>query len=214
MNYYPYSRKAHLRKAISIYEEGLESGTIPPGDFGYHALCSGSFAGETNRKARALIEGLSAPQYPFAGAKDIPSSESPEMAGKKTEEILASAFRLLASGEGAPERAVEYLLSLLGRFEVTGRLYESYEPGLRKGIGGYSNVRNYVFLAACLILLYRTNGSLKILNAVLKLNDLIVFLMEEAAELGPLALLVFSLAEEEKEVERLYDFRGFRLPSH
>ncbi len=107
----------------------------------------------------------------------------------------------------------DYLNQYLIRFEVSGKLYEEYSPGGKNGLGDYSLFDNYILLAVNLLMYYRYNKSLRVLNTILKLNDLIDLLIVKKVKTDLSPLLVYSFITEEKEVNRLYDTRGFRLPT-
>lgn len=59
------------------------------------------------------------------------------------------------------------------RFEVTKRLYEFYDPDLKKGHGGHTDLRAYALLSLSCALHYAATGSLVALNAQIKLNDIL-----------------------------------------
>lgn len=62
---------------------------------------------------------------------------------------------------------------LLQRFEVTKRLYQGYTRSLKPTGRVYDTAHNYALLAALLIYQHKMEPSLKLLNTVLKLVDLL-----------------------------------------
>ena len=69
-----------------------------------------------------------------------------------------------------------YVDTLLQRFEVTKRLYEYYNKGLRNGSGNYNDVSFYWQFTIILSITYIHTNNLKYLNTVLKISDLILSL--------------------------------------
>lgn len=86
-----------------------------------------------------------------------------------------------------------WLDRLIQRFEVTKKLYTVYLPGFRKGEGAYDDLSVYRCFALALVLAYRQSHNLKQLNALLKVNDLLISLLPRAAESRPALLLVLTL---------------------
>jgi len=156
---------------------------------------------------------LAGPEYKFetVSAKELSADRELDVM-----RALQTAFIMYM--EGAHEGTQAGLLELLvgrftNRFEVTGRIFSNYGPGITGGHGTYSRPGLYILLSAVLLAHYRSTGSLKTLNAMLKLNDLIVFLLDEGFECRPTCLVLHCLAGEQEEVEMLYGSRGFRLPA-
>jgi len=65
---------------------------------------------------------------------------------------------------------------LVQRFEVSKKLFSGYQPGFRKGEGGFTNIRLYGLFALCLAISYERTGHLQYLSTLLKLNDLLLSL--------------------------------------
>jgi len=78
----------------------------------------------------------------------------------------------------AERQGSAWLDVLVSRFEVTKRLYRGYTTSLRPVDRTRGPAENYALLAALLMHSHRAGGSVKYLNAVLKLNDLL-------ASIGP-----------------------------
>ncbi|MEO1944879.1 MAG: hypothetical protein ABGY11_11325 [Candidatus Thioglobus sp.] len=66
-----------------------------------------------------------------------------------------------------------WLDRLVQRFEVTKKLFESYQPGLRKGVGSTDVVRLYWLFALALCLFYVESRHIKFLSTLLKVSDLL-----------------------------------------
>lgn len=104
---------------------------------------------------------------------------------------------LLDALEGAPD--VGWTDRLVQRFEVTKRLYSTYDASLRKGLGPINDLMLYARLAR---LLAADTSQLDWLNALLKLHDLL--LSQPPAHLGGVAgLLHDTVAAEMNAVARL-----------
>lgn len=71
-----------------------------------------------------------------------------------------------------------WLDRLVKRFEVTKKIYDSYQAGFRKGNGENTSVRLYWLFALALCLFYVHTHELKYLNSLLKVNDLLCSLPE------------------------------------
>ncbi|MEJ6396449.1 hypothetical protein [Yoonia sp. 208BN28-4] len=62
---------------------------------------------------------------------------------------------------------------LVQRFEVTRKIYARYDTRLRKGFGPFDNLALYARLARFVAEKYDRDGSLRDLNALIKLTDLL-----------------------------------------
>ena len=72
---------------------------------------------------------------------------------------------------------------MIKRFEVTKKIYESYDDNFRPhDKAKYQNPNLYVLFAEILILAYRKYSKLQYLNALLKVNDINVGLIESLHE--------------------------------
>ena len=202
------------------YDNSLRTDTLAEVSREYHALL-GSGAGVPNYERcvffhNALAEFLT--DFPLPGPSlnrspalpELPeSSDIPYGGVLDTGAFLEGAIVALASGGGGSfqQKVIAPLEFLLERFEITGKLYDTYNMdvgGANKGRGEFSSVENYLMLAACLLLIMgRTNGP-RTLNAVLKLNDMLMDIRSQGATIAPLTLFVFSLKREALEIEELY----------
>lgn len=219
MSRYNYSRGETIKKASDSYsarlggagEEGAGEDDIKA--LLVHSLHPECFSDEQNSLANKITD----PERQKALLRELRLNAGDASGPRPTGDFLWGAFVSLADAgrdKTAPD-VQEGLTALLRRFEATGRVYRKYEggPGGGKASGGFSDARNYVLLSGCLIKLYKLTGNLKLLNAALKLNDLLKHLMDEDAEPGPLAVIIYSLKEETKEVRKLYGSYELRLPS-
>ena len=59
------------------------------------------------------------------------------------------------------------------KFEVTKKIYDSYEKNMGKGMGDYTNQYLYIVFSIFLSSKYLINENLKLLNTILKVNDII-----------------------------------------
>ena len=73
-----------------------------------------------------------------------------------------------------------WLDRLIQRFEVTKKIYKSYQPGFRKGEGVNTSVRLYWLFALALSLFYARSHEIKYLSTLLKICDLLCSLPENA----------------------------------
>jgi hypothetical protein len=101
-----------------------------------------------------------------------------------------------------------WLDSLVQRFEVTKKLYESYPPGFRKGEGANTSVRLYWLLALALCLFYVRSNNIKYLSTLLKLCDLLCSLPENDLAHIPERGLSAVLATEIVSVQLLAEKKG------
>ena len=94
-----------------------------------------------------------------------------------TTALLEALLAALASEKAVPAQFAQsipaWLDRLIQRFEVTKRLYDSYQPGFRKGSGDYQSLRRYWLFALILSLSLSKQLRLKNLSALLKACDLL-----------------------------------------
>jgi hypothetical protein len=137
--------------------------------------------------------------------------------GFNTNEVLEFIYlSFLNNGTGLIDRQAEkYLSFLLAKFEATGKLFEEYSYGAEKGIGNFEIIINYVLLAVNLLLYYGLNKELKVLNTILKINDMLDILANRnLIKTDTIPLLIYSLCSEMREMENLYEAKRFRLPAY
>ena len=69
---------------------------------------------------------------------------------------------------------IDCLNRLIQRFEVSKRLYTSYQSNLTKGSGDYKTLNNYFQFGFLLSFAYMETSNLQYLNSLLKVNDLLL----------------------------------------
>ena len=94
---------------------------------------------------------------------------------KKEVEIKSLLFSLINSQVNQKNtKLVKFWLDLLiQRFEVTKKIFPSYEVNFRKGNGNSNIVSLYLMLAISLILFFCSTKKIKYMNTLLKVSDLI-----------------------------------------
>ncbi len=98
-----------------------------------------------------------------------------------TNDILRSNLILALSGELSDE--FKSLLTFFQRrFEVKKRLWSVYEKTGKAASQSYDNLISYALLAANLGVAVRETGDLRILNALLKVNDTVISLCDKMDE--------------------------------
>lgn len=149
-------------------------------------------------------------------AADSPTAELPQASGGDLARFdltqpVHTAQLLDALLECSPndDQWLFWLARLVQRFEVTKKLYQFYPPGFRKGEGGHEDLANYRKLALLLTLGMVHSGSLVYLNALLKMNDLMLSSLQHTRWSQPaLELLALLTSAELKFVARLGLERG------
>jgi len=92
---------------------------------------------------------------------------------------------------------------LVQRFEVSKKLWSQYLAGFRKGRGSDTDLNIYYRFALLLSLAYIRSGGLQYLNALLKVNDLLLSLPTSSHTNRPHCSLVLAVAIELCAVENL-----------
>ena len=110
----------------------------------------------------------------------------------ETLKLLTVLFSALVNSP-TPARTEKFWIDrLVQRFEVTKKLFETYQPGFAKGAGSHEVLLPYVLLAMCLSIFYDRSSNLKYMNALLKVNDTVVSVADRLSEektVGFLAVL-------------------------
>lgn len=133
----------------------------------------------------------------------------------RTGNLLALLIRRCVEPSTRDEEAEKWAGRLVQRFEVTKKLYQHYGPELRKGTGSSGEVRLYATFGVLLALLYGGGGSLKYLNCLLKVNDLISSVPERVQETsGASAPACLALISEVAFVEDLLQRKKVRHDNH
>lgn len=115
-----------------------------------------------------------------------------------TLELLTSVLACQLNANSA-NKVAEWLPKLIQRFEVSKKLYTNYLPGFRKGDGSTQNLVLYRYFSLAMTAAYLKSKNLSQLNALLKVNDLLISLgkegiLNEASRVHTLALLECELA--------------------
>lgn len=88
-------------------------------------------------------------------------------------ELLLASLVYAQINHKKDELVKEWLDHLVQRFEVTKKLYIRYPEGFRKGEGAADKVRLYWLFSLSLSLYYANTQSIKYLNTLLKVSDLL-----------------------------------------
>jgi hypothetical protein len=112
--------------------------------------------------------------------------------------LVASVPEKMVPGKTVPtdfEQSMPVWLDrVIQRFEVTKRLYESYQPGFRKGCGDYQSPQRYWLFALILSLSLSREQRLKHLNVLLKVCDLLCSMsateLKESAPAGGMQIVL------------------------
>lgn len=123
-----------------------------------------------------LGQATSQPVPPPTGSDPAADLARFSVAGPVDTSRLLEALLAAQLSVAGSEQVKAWLDRLVQRFEVTKKLYAAYPPGFRKGEGAHTSVRLYWLLALSLTLAYARTRSLKYLNTLLKVNDLLASL--------------------------------------
>lgn len=117
--------------------------------------------------------------------------------------LLERSARALLDGAGASEMssALANLSEFVRKYEVSKKIHRRYPDGGRKGEGGHLEMAPYLLLALGCALQARLGGTLKYLNCLLKLGDLlvsrrVVLTADETALARPVLALETQLVRE------------------
>lgn len=128
-----------------------------------------------------------------------------------TTEVLECLVAIQLTSSGEPAVTV-WLDRLVQRFEVSKKIYETYPPGFRKGLGDAHQVRLYWLLAIALCLQYHVDEQLKYLSTLLKLTDLLCSLPTEELKAESCSTgLGWVLCAEIAAIRRLADQKGVAI---
>lgn len=152
MSAYPYSAEDRLASPHKYMYTPYEGRAFLTAFFGDRAAVA-SNAGDPIAAAREALEARSA--WGPVGTSGA---------------FLEACVRALLAGK-APGPALD---DHIRRYEVAKKLHRQYDPITRKGSGGYEDMAPYALLALACALERRRGGTLKYLNALLKLGDLLV----------------------------------------
>lgn len=96
-----------------------------------------------------------------------------KITGVHTTTALLEITNKTLSGEEDPS-IYKALSAYLGRYEVTKKLYSSYDEKMKPETEDFQGIGPYVMLAVACGAYYLKNGNLKFLNCLLKLSDVII----------------------------------------
>ena len=92
---------------------------------------------------------------------------------------------------------------ILRKFEVTKKIYTQYElPKVLKG-GDYFNIKNYCYFSMNCMQYYSCSKNLKYLNAGLKVNDILVSIINEIDSKNNASLIRTCLKVEMNSIKKL-----------
>jgi hypothetical protein len=104
---------------------------------------------------------------------------------------------------------VDWLDRLVQRFEVTKKLYHSYQPGFRKGVGIYNDLSLYVAFSYLLTMCCLSSQHLKTINTLLKVNDTLVSVKPDLMAAKDLyEMSCFSISREQSILNQLMKQQG------
>jgi hypothetical protein len=222
MIYYQYSRKDAVNRAIISYDEYLRANKTRSNRDGELLLLnsiSQYLSGRNDENIDKLLSGLLPCNKGMSVNCIDAKTASAFMTGHDSDrfntfellEFLYFAFIKDKTRE-IIQYADVYLNFFLAKFEATGKLFEEYSWNKGKGKGNYAIVDNYILFAVNLLMFYRLNKELKVLNTVLKANDLLdIFARHHHIKIENIPLIIYSFCSEMKEMENLYEARRFRL---
>lgn len=176
-------------------------------------------AGGTSNRWTGLLESLSwaatdsvGPHLPTHGASDgwpdidIPNAV-PSLSADRVETIPSLAALLGYPGDRPPtdEAATAWLDRYVKRFEVSKRLYVSYDGTMSAVDNQLAPAAAYPMLALACLVNYNRTSNLKHLNTALKLCDLLSSRTEALESQGTIALARLALDEERGAILALVD---------
>lgn len=92
----------------------------------------------------------------------------------------------------------EFIQKLIKKFEISKKLFISYDLNLKENTNNYKTSRNYILLAIICIKKYEKTDNLKFINTLLKLDDIICSVFTEINNENDLCMIKYIL---EKELE-------------
>jgi|TARA_B100001540_G_C15795941_1_gene637664 hypothetical protein len=92
----------------------------------------------------------------------------------------------------------KFIQKLIKKFEISKKLFISYDLNLKENTNNYKTSRNYILLAIICIKKYEKTDNLKFINTLLKLNDIICSVFTEINNENDLCMMKYIL---EKELE-------------
>jgi hypothetical protein len=229
---FSYSRSAYVAKATDAYLQFLGSlSAVPEALFSesalFHSVMAQWFPEGVNAKAKSVYKDMAYDLHDtarvlqalrclqdFSGDPDAYLSHIRGKAEVATNSFLRALWGLIVSGATDASSVIRHLDLLLARFEVSGRLYDSYDQAIRKGSGRYDYLENYLLLSSALLLLMQEGEiNYRYLNTSLKLNDMFGYLMDNGIAVRPEPLLLGCFVIEKHLIEKVYGDEGYRMPA-
>lgn len=93
---------------------------------------------------------------------------------------------------------------IIGKIERRKRLYEAYTPDGRKGIGSYENFSVYAISGLFLAATIQSTRDTRELNALLKLNDILIAHKEQSSSKFDAQCCAYSIKTELAQTECLW----------
>lgn len=166
----------------SLYPFTATDGMSSPPNYMYFPLQGLPFLREYEVVRTAFLtsigfSGLAGKAEALALAEKLTSMSARSDETRATAIALAAAAAALLRGSSSVSAESRDLLErMVRKFEVTKKIYPSYEPGFRKGLGEPRQLEAYYAFGLLLCAGTHSNPSLRYLNALLKLNDILVSL--------------------------------------
>ena len=109
--------------------------------------------------------------------------------------LLSVILELNSNSSNETDKFIEKLIK---KFEISKKLFISYDLNLKENTNNYKTSRNYILLAIICIKKYEKTDNLKFINTLLKLNDIICSVFTEINNENDLCMMKYIL---EKELE-------------
>jgi len=91
------------------------------------------------------------------------------------------------------------------KFEISKKIYSSYDDTWKKNSSNFSNISNYIMLTTICVLKYKSDYNLKLINVVLKLNDLICSQIKNITTELDLELCRYNIENELKFIKQIQE---------
>lgn len=99
---------------------------------------------------------------------------------------------------------------LIRKFEVEKKIFTIYDNNCNEITKTYDDLTNYLLLSIICIHYYEVNKNLKFLNAVLKLNDIVISQFNNLTDDVNLSLLYYSISKELDKINNLTQEKGLK----
>ncbi len=97
------------------------------------------------------------------------------------------------------------LNQFIKKFEISKKIFSSYDKTWKQNSTEFKNISNYILLTTICILKYQSDNNLKLINIVLKLNDLICSQIKNITTKLDLELCRFNIEKELKFVKQIQE---------